>query len=124
MKVNSNEDRIIRNILEEYGCYFGKAGFEILENCRFVVTYNSSFVVDCWMRGVHTYTHVDGTFYILANLLSDDPTVFKRKVNFLMWKYCLPLDLTFDQWVDVFRTYTQSDKMFPLPLMYSWGHWF
>lgn len=101
---------------KKHGCFYGNYNLSVLDHCKSVHVYNSSIVVDAWMRGRETFQYAPGTF-------SNVPR--KRKtVNFLMWKYCLPVDLTREQWIKIFEIYKNSDELFPLPMEYSWGHWF
>jgi hypothetical protein len=121
-------------IAEKHGCFVGYSGREIIDDASSVMSYCSSFVVDCWMRGYPMEkTHVEcGTFKAVSDLGHDlflegkDPQIFARKfINFLMWKYCFNTNSIDEQSLHrLIKLYVESDDPYPLPEKYSWGQWF
>jgi len=120
----------MRDIAGKYGSTVGWCDMSDTSGWKEVLCFNSGFVVDCWMRGIPTHTFSNGSLYALNErylFRGLDPFSAPRArkvVNFLMWKYCLPIGLTAEQWEEVFNIYHASDELFPLPVEYSWGYWF
>jgi hypothetical protein len=108
---------MLQEVAWEYGATAESCSMDIINHCEKVVLYNSTAIVDCWMRGVPVEQYAGGTFDTIPAELG------KQMVHFLMWQYCIPLNLT---GLDLHKTlehYTQNDVLWPLPPELSWGQW-
>jgi hypothetical protein len=122
-----------KNIAKTYGASAGKSTHKCLENCEFVLTYNSTFAVDCFVRKIPVVQYSIGQFHgsyavTFGNYSFKKPVNIESKTafgyqlaHFLMWRYCFPLLIPYNEWVEIFKLFTNRDIMYPLPMEFSYG---
>lgn len=131
--VNSKEEESwIRSIADKYGASVGRVNLSIIDNAEFVLVYNSTFVVDCLLRGKPVVHYalgyfwncgaVDYTSYTLPSKCNQHDMAYGYKLcDFLIWKYCFHRKDSMDNWATIFKTFAGSDDFFPLPAELSYG---
>jgi hypothetical protein len=121
---NSGEigERICR-IAKENGCRAEKTNHSCITNAEFVLVYNSSFAVDCFLRDVAVAQFAPGYFYKTPAVTYTDrqyPTKVKKNdwakklVSFLACRYCFNMQMPVDKWVNLLRHFAESKELFPL----------
>ena len=111
-------------IAKDNGCRAEKTNHSCIKNCEFVLVYNSSFVVDCFMRGIPVVQYTQGYFHNTPSVeftngkyplsVKTDIEFGKRLVNFLAYRYCFNYTMSVDKWVDMLRHYASSKDIFPM----------
>ena len=64
----ATESRFVE-IANTHGCRIGRVNHRVIEGCKFVLVYNSTFVVDCLLRGVKVAQYAPGYFYQCPGVL-------------------------------------------------------
>ena len=121
----------LRAIAAKYNVRAAKINHRILSNCKFCLVYNSTFAVDCMLRGVPVAQYAKGYFYrnpavhyTYGSFPTDIKTNLdfgKKTCDFLVWKYCFNYNLTTDEWIKLFKAYRDSKGLFPLPKELSYA---
>tara|TARA_R110002051_G_scaffold72144_6_gene130470 strand:- start:727 stop:1647 length:921 start_codon:yes stop_codon:yes gene_type:complete len=128
---NSNEKYDeLADIAKKHGCNFGKAPVSVIEGKEFVISYNSTFAVDCCLRGVPVVQYQMGTFYNCFGIHYSNQS-FPVKINpipdahklcdFLIYKYCYNKQMDKDLFVHMVRDFSTSTKMFPMTDPYCYA---
>ena len=112
----------LKKISERYGCECGKAPMKIIDNCQFVITYNSTMVVDCNIRSVPVVQYGMGTFWNTFGVNYSNQT-FPTDVknidpdqnlsNFLIYRYCYKKDMDRDKFIKMVNHFSKSSELFP-----------
>lgn len=120
-----------RELALAYGCRIGRVDHSVIELAKFVLVYNSTFVVDCLIRGVPVVQYAPGYFYQCPGVhyssfqLPDEAVSNKedgfKLCDFLVWRYCFSQAMPIKRIVEVFRAYANSAEMFPMPEELSYG---
>jgi len=106
-----------------YGCRAEKTNHTCIKDCCFVLLYNSSFCVDCFLHGVPVAQFAPGYFYKTPAVTFTDrtyPTEVKRTewgrklVDFLAYRYCFNMKMPIEKWVALLRHFSTSKEMFPM----------
>ena len=129
---NSNEiyDEFA-NIAKKYGCNFGKAPVSIIEGKEFVISYNSTFAVDCCLRNVPIVQYQMGTFYNCFGVHYSSqslPTRIEPIANadklcdFLIYKYCFNKHMDKVLFASMIKSFSTSRLMFPMIDEYSYAN--
>ncbi|MCA8991917.1 MAG: hypothetical protein KDA88_08055 [Planctomycetaceae bacterium] len=129
---NRNEiEARIREVAKPHGCQIGRAGHTILNNCEHAVMFNSTYSVDCMVRGVPVKQGAPGYFSGTgavtlchgdpARPIGDTVTPGHKLVDFLAWRYCFSMDCSLDDWRRRLRIFANASTLFPLPLEESYG---
>ena len=126
----ATESRFVE-IANTHGCRIGRANHRVIEGCKFVLLYNSTFVVDCLLRGVRVAQYAPGYFYqcpgvsYTAFQLPDDVTdqcdAGYRLCDWLVWRYCFYQGMSVDKFVAVCALYADSPELFPMTEELSYG---
>jgi hypothetical protein len=131
----SERDRWMEMALR-YGCTFRKVNHSVIKNCRFVILYNSSFAVDCFLRGGPVQQYAPGYFYktpavtytdrTLMDNINHDVHAAQKLADFLIWRYCIDKSMPFDKWVETLSVFEKSKEPFPLPenLSYATNYYY
>jgi hypothetical protein len=119
------------NIATRYGSTVGKTNHSVLDRCKFVLTYNSTFAIDAMVRGVRVAQFAPGYFYKTGAVtytageypdeVPDTRDVAYRLCDFLIWRYCFVFDQPPEMWVSLLTTFAGSLQRFPLPEALSYG---
>jgi len=118
-------EEVLQKIANRYGCIAAKVDHRVIENCEFVLIFNSSFAVDCMIRSVRVAQYAPGTFwqtgavkYTKYGFPFDicDSTISRghKLCDFLVWRYCFNMHMSVEMWVKMLREFSCSTKMFPL----------
>lgn len=110
-------------IAEKYGCSYGKASINIIKDCHFVISYNSTIAIDCLLRSVpyvqyglgsffnaHGITFSNHSFPTEASLIDDHQNL----CDFLIYKYCYYKGMTKEKFADMIKHFISSDDIFPM----------
>ena len=120
---NEVEDRI-RSIARSFGCQVGKAGHSLIQNCEHVVLFNSTFAIDCMVRGVPVKQGAPGYFWQTGAVsychgdptktLNDTKASALQLIDFLAWRYCFSMDCNLCEWKARLSNFANSHQLFPL----------
>lgn len=121
---NSNEiyDELA-NIAKKYNCEYGKAPISIIENCQFVISYNSTFAIDCLLRDVPYCQYGLGTFYNTYGINFTKQTLplnvnrikdASKLCDFLIYKYCFIKTMPIDRYSKMIKHFSESNEIFPM----------
>ncbi|MBD3672833.1 MAG: glycosyltransferase family 2 protein [Planctomycetaceae bacterium] len=121
----------VRAVAAKFGCEVGRVGHRVIENCDHVVLFNSTFAVDCMVRGVRVKQGAPGYFYQTGAVTycGGDPRIplretrprAQRLVEFLVWRYCFSMDCSLEDWRRRLRQFAESSELFPLHEEESYG---
>jgi hypothetical protein len=122
-----------KRIAEAHGARCLSANHSVIEWCRFVLTYCSTFCVDCFVRGVRVAQFAPGYFdstpavtytnRTLPDEVRDTTAAGRKLADFLIWRYCFSHMQSADKWEAVFRAFADApnDVLFPLPEALSYA---
>lgn len=115
----------------KYGCKIGYCDHSVIKHCKFVLTWNSTFAVDCFLRGVPVAQFAPGYFYQqpavtytegqYPDSVADTVDAAYKLADFLIWRYCYNGRLPFDDIWRIILAFSKSEQMFPLPEELSFG---
>jgi glycosyltransferase involved in cell wall biosynthesis len=115
----------MKEIADKHGCAIGYYNHSCIDHCEHVVTFNSSFAVDCFLRGVLVKQGAMGQFWQTGavTFCHGDPSVGCQDTvdlgyqlaEFLGWRYCWNASDNMEDWKKVFRVFAESTELFPLP---------
>lgn len=76
------EERI-REIAGRYGCQVGRVGHSVIDNCDHVVLFNSTFSIDCMVRGIPVKQGAPGYFWQTGavSYCAGDPVLALKKTD-------------------------------------------
>jgi len=123
---NSGEKgEIIRNIASGHNVRAAKINHRIIEKCKFVLVFNSTYAVDCFLRNVPVAQYAPGYFYqnpavqytgfTFPTEIKTDIEFGQKTCDFLMWKYCFNHSMPAEDWIKMFEVFANSREMFPMP---------
>jgi hypothetical protein len=128
---NGEVEERFRNIASQYGCLCGKIDHKVIENCEFVLAFNSTYAVDCMLRKVKVAQYAPGYFYQSPSVqytsytfpgeVATDLEYGLKLCDFLIWRYCFDQTMPVEDWVKMFRVFEKSNDMFPMPKELSYG---
>jgi hypothetical protein len=117
----------VHEYASKFGCRVGDANHSVISKCKFVLLYNSSFAVDCWMRGVRVAQYAPGYFHrsgavtytdgVIPDSVGDTADMEQRWLDWLIWRYCFAEDMEPDRLLALFNCYasTPDTELFPMP---------
>jgi len=113
-----------RSIASRYNCPIDKTDHSVIANCEFVIVFNSTFSVDCMLRGVPVAMYMPGYFwqnpavaytsYRLPKKIETDIDFGFKTCDFLIWRYCFNYKMPPAKWVAMFEHFAQSKELFPM----------
>ncbi len=117
-------------IAEKYNCKYGKAPIDILNNCKFVISYNSTIAIDCLLRGIPYVQYGIGTFFNSYGIIFSNHT-FPSSVSahengqqlcdFLIHKYCYYKPMDKEKFANMIVHYSNSHEVFPMTDEFSYA---
>ena len=121
----------IRKIASAHGIEAHKINHRVLDGCQFVLVFNSTFSVDCMLRGVPVAQYAPGYFWqnpavmytkrsFPTNVRTDEAFGYKT-CDFLAWRYCFDFTMDYDKWVRMLFTFARSNDLFPMPADLSYA---
>ena len=119
----------ITKIASFYGCRAEKCNFSVIENCKFVLAYNSTFLVDCMARGIRAAgfvpsafsrysTCTNGTYPSKVTYSTELCALF---INFLAYRYCFNYTMTKQKTLTMFEHFSNSTALFPMTDEYCYA---
>jgi glycosyltransferase involved in cell wall biosynthesis len=113
-----------KTIASRYNCLIARTDHSVCRNCEFVLVFNSTFSVDCMLRGAHVAQYAPGYFwqnpavaytgYRLPKAIETDIEFGRKTCNFLIWRYCFNVTMPTAKWVKMFEHFAASRKLFPM----------
>ena len=117
------EKRMVE-IARMHGCGISKCDHSVIERARFVLVYNSTFAVDCFVRRVPVAQFAPGYFwqtpavtftgYSYPDDVKDSLDAGSRLADFLLWRYCFSIAMPIEKWVRMLRHLSTSTEIFPV----------
>jgi len=117
-------ERRMREIAAENGCRCEKTNHGVIKKCKFVLVFNSTFAVDCFVRRVPVAQFAPGYFWMTNAVtytryrypddVGDTVDAGSRLADFLIWRYCFNIAMPIDKWVRFFRHLSVSTAVFPV----------
>lgn len=119
----------LKEIAKKYGCEIAKTNHTIIEKCQFVLVYNSTFSVDCFLRNIKVAQYAPGYWYQTPavdytdrqypsyEVMAKNESLIEcghKLADFLIWKYCFNMDMPDHKWIRMLRLYANSNELFPL----------
>jgi hypothetical protein len=111
-------------IAVEHGCCIGETDHSVLAYCKFVLVYNSTFCVDCFVRRVPVAQFAPGYFYKSGAVtytegtypddVNDTVPFASRVADFCAYRYCFNYNQPLEQWIAMLRHFASSDALFPM----------
>ncbi len=123
-------------IAHQCGCAVGDVGLDVLDKCRFVLTYNSTCAVDAWLRDKRVVQFAPGYFFrtgavtFTHRAIGKEPEDTREReqqlLDFLFWRYCYYEHMSVVEFVDMLEAFARADDgdLFPLPESLSYGSMF
>jgi hypothetical protein len=129
---NSGEiEQRFRSMASENGCSIGRVNHTVLDKCKFCLVYNSTFTVDCLIRGIKVayfapgyFYQAPGVFYTSFQYPDDVPSTVDdgyKLCDFLVWRYCWNQKIPIDNIVSLLKIFANSKDMFRLPTDLSYA---
>lgn len=122
---------ILSAICKKYNCNHGKAPISIIRGKEFVISYNSTFAIDCILNDVPYVQYEMGTFYNTFGITHSRRT-FPRFVkpienannlpNFLIYKYCFNKSMSKEKYAQMIKHFASSDEIFPMNDEFCYGN--
>lgn len=120
-----------KNIASKYGCECGKAPIDILSQCNFVISYNSTIAIDCLLRDIPYVQYGLGTFFNSYGIIFSNhtfPTSITKSDNgqqlcdFLIHKYCYYKSMPVQLFANMIKHYANTHDMFPMIDEFSYAN--
>ena len=129
---NAEEVDWMLSTAKKYGCEVGNVNLSVIEKSDYVISYNSTFAIDCLLRDKHVIQHAPGYFWQTGVVQYSErqigamPTELDRGyidkfLDFLMWRYCFNANASAETLQYILRTFSKSDELFPLLEEQSYG---
>ena len=122
----------LKSYSDEYGCRIEKTDHTPLKKCRFVLLYNSTFAVDCFLRGAKVAQFAPGYFYQTGavtytnhsypDMVMDTVDYGYKLADFLIWRYCIYSSMPVDLWEEFLLYLDKTTEIFPVIEKYSYGY--
>jgi hypothetical protein len=122
---------IFQQIGFRYGCSVGLANLPVIDECDFVLSFNSTFCCDAMLRGVKSvqiapgyFSATDALTYTAGELPAKaDNTIAAgyQLMDFLCWRYAYNRYMPPERIADLLHAFLISDELFPLPQECSYG---
>lgn len=121
---NSNEKaEALLEICKRYKCEAAKCPVSCISGKEFVISYNSTFAIDCILHDVQCVQYCIGTFYNTFGIHFSNYTfptsVTKiqdshKLIDFLIYKYCFNKTMNKDKYAAMIKHFASSSEIFPM----------
>lgn len=121
----------IENTAKKYGSKCAKIDHKIIDKCRFVLVFNSTFSVDCFIREVPVAQFAPGYFWQFPSVkytkwsypkeIKTDMLFGQKLCDFLMWRYCFDYTMPVEKWIKMLSACLNSNELFPIPEEFSYA---
>ena len=111
-------------LANEHGSTIGRANHSIINNCKFCLVYNSTFAVDCFLRGIKVAYFAPGYFwqtkavqytaYEYPDDISTDIDDGYKLCDFMAYKYLFNQGMSTEKWVKMLQHFSTSKELFPM----------
>jgi len=128
---NRAEMALVDGLAAQHGCEIGHVNPSVIDQCEFVLTYNSTFAVDALMRGKHVVQYAPGYFWQtgcvqysgrhVAPRIEPGEVSADQFLDFLAWKYCVHKLMPLERFAELLRILAASKEFFPIPTEFSYG---
>ena len=118
-------------IAAEYKCRCEKTNHSVIKNCKFVLVYNSTFAVDCFIRLIPVAQYAPGYFSStpavtytdreLPDSVKDTVDAGMKLADFLIWRYCINMNMPIEKWVRLFKHLATTPTLFPIDGEFSYA---
>jgi hypothetical protein len=114
---------ILGDICKKYNCNYGKAPISVIRGKEFVISYNSTFAIDCILNDVPYVQYEMGTFYNTFGIIYSNrsfPTKItpikdsEKLANFLIYKYCFNKGMNGEKYARMIKHFANSNDIFPM----------
>jgi hypothetical protein len=120
---------IITQIADKYKVRARKCDHSVIAKCKFVLAYNSTFLVDCMIMGIKAAAFVPSAFSRYAHCTNGTyPSTVPNSndlgqlfVNFLAYKYCFNYTMTAEKTLAMFEHFSNSTDLFPMTDEYCYA---
>lgn len=122
----------ITGYANQYGCKVDKTNHSVIKECEFVITWNSSFAVDCFVREIPVVQMAPGYFHSTPAVTYSSSKFPDKAGNtiqagnklsdFLIWRYCFNMQQPVEMWVEMVTQYAESKELFPLTDKFSYAN--
>lgn len=132
---NKETEAILREIASKHGCEIDRTNVSVIDNCEFVVTYNSTFVIDSILRNKPVNHYAPGYFWktdivnytnreFRSTAKELDIEYAEKFLSFLVWKYCFHRKDTMERWNEIFKSFKDNPTHeFALPENNSYAYY-
>lgn len=120
-----------RGVAQQYGSACGYFGSSVLEDCEFVLTYNSNYAVEAWLAGVNVMQYAPGCFSYTGAVTFTDWTITDeidnrldtaiQLLDFCVWRYCFSIETSEEVIAKVINRYRKQEGLYPLSEELSYG---
>lgn len=117
-------EKRMREVATEHGCRCEKTNHGVIKNAKFVLIYNSTFAVDCFVRRVPVAQFAPGYFWMSPGVtytkgaypdaVGDTVNDGSLLADFLIWRYCFNMAMPVQKWAKLFRHVADSRAVFPI----------
>lgn len=128
---NGEVEKRFTQYANENGCIIGRCDHSVLDKCKFVLVYNSTFVVDCLIRNIPIVQFAPGYFWQVPGVMYSkyqypdcahlDINLAQKTCDFLVWRYCFNQGMPVEKWVEMIRHFANSNELFPMTEELSYG---
>jgi hypothetical protein len=122
-----------RGIMRDWGCSGDYVDHSVIEHCKFVLLFSSTYSIDAMLRGKRVAQYAPGYFYRTGAVTYTDwtypddveDTEWKERklLDFLVWRYCFCHLMPHEDLVAAVNAFAVAteDVLFPLPEELSYG---
>lgn len=117
-------EKRLTEIANKYGSIIGRANHSVIENCKFVLVYNSTFAVDCLIRGVKVAYFAPGYFwqtkavqytnYQYPDDINTNVDNGYKLCDFMIYKYLFNQGMNIEKWINMLKHFSISKELFPI----------
>lgn len=122
----------LKSYSDTYDCRIEKTDHTPLKKCKFVLVYNSTFSVDCMVRGTKVAQFAPGYFYQTDGVtftnffypddVNDTIDYGLRLADFLIHRYCLYSSMSVEKWKRLLFKLSQTRELFPITEEFSYAN--
>lgn len=109
----------------QYGSRLVRTDHSCLKHCKFVLLYNSTFAMDCFVRSIPVAQFAPGYWYETGAVtytdgeypgaVEDTVELGHKIANWCIWRYCFPYSFSAEKWIELLRHFSSSKDRWPLP---------
>lgn len=131
---NIEIENTYKSLAKPYGSTVARTAISVIDKAEFMITYNSTFSIDCILRNKLVNQYAPGYFWksgivnyterkLLSNAKTLESEYFHQFYNFLLWKYCFHANENITNIRNICDVFKNSSELFPLPENLSYGQY-